>query len=106
MRFKKTEVCQTCSKSKNVYQTCLLDLEYGLPIQVCNVGLYFKDDMPKSDVNKEYYTQNMEREISNSDGKQSGGMLGKATSTNDMLFKLAQTTPTTKGINHTFAPSR
>ena len=89
MRFKKTEVCQTCSKSNNVYQTCLLDLEYGLSIQVCNVGLYFKDDMPKSDVN----TQNMEREISNSDGKQSGGMLGKATSTSDMLLKLARTTP-------------
>ena len=29
MRFKKTEVCQTCSKIKNVCQTCLLDLEYG-----------------------------------------------------------------------------
>ena len=51
MHFKKTEVCQTCSKLKNVYQTCLLDLEYGLPIQICDVGLYFKDDMPKSDVN-------------------------------------------------------
>ena len=51
MHFKKTEVCQTCSKLKNVYQTCLLDLEYGLPIQICDIGLYFKDDMPKSDVN-------------------------------------------------------
>lgn len=30
MRFKKTEVCQTCSKLKNVCQTCLLDLEYGV----------------------------------------------------------------------------
>jgi hypothetical protein len=29
MRFKKTEVCQTCAKLKNVCQTCLLDLEYG-----------------------------------------------------------------------------
>jgi len=29
MRFKKTEVCQTCSKLKNICQTCLLDLEYG-----------------------------------------------------------------------------
>ncbi|KFO32014.1 Pre-mRNA-splicing factor RBM22 [Fukomys damarensis] len=63
MRFKKTEVCQTCSKLKNVCQTCLLDLEYGLPIQVRDAGLSFKDDMPKSDVNKEYYTQNMEREV-------------------------------------------
>ena len=29
-RFKKTEICQTCAKMKNVCQTCLLDLEYGL----------------------------------------------------------------------------
>ncbi|XP_025056723.1 pre-mRNA-splicing factor RBM22 isoform X1 [Alligator sinensis] len=93
MRFKKTEVCQTCSKLKNVCQTCLLDLEYGLPIQVRDAGLSLKDDMPKSDVNKEYYTQNMEREISNSDGTRPVGALGKATSTSDMLLKLARTTP-------------
>uniref|UniRef100_A0A8C9Q1W9 Pre-mRNA-splicing factor RBM22 n=1 Tax=Spermophilus dauricus TaxID=99837 RepID=A0A8C9Q1W9_SPEDA len=93
MRFKKTEVCQTCSKLKNICHTCLLDLEYGLPIQVRDAGLSFKDDMPKSDVNKEYYTQNMEREISNSDGTRPVGMLGKATSTSDLLLKLARTTP-------------
>lgn len=29
MRYKKTEVCQTCAKMKNVCQTCLLDLEFG-----------------------------------------------------------------------------
>lgn len=29
MRYKKTEICQTCCKLKNVCQTCLLDLEYG-----------------------------------------------------------------------------
>ncbi len=28
-RFKKTEVCQLCSRLKNVCQTCLLDLQYG-----------------------------------------------------------------------------
>lgn len=28
-RFKKTEICQTCCKIKNVCQTCLLDLQYG-----------------------------------------------------------------------------
>ena len=33
-RFKKTEICQTCAKLKNVCQTCILDLEYGLPVQV------------------------------------------------------------------------
>ncbi|KAL2095221.1 hypothetical protein ACEWY4_009940 [Coilia grayii] len=93
MRFKKTEVCQTCSKMKNVCQTCLLDLEYGLPIQVRDTGIAIKDDMPKSDVNKEYYTQNMEREIANSDGTRPVGQLGKAPSSSDMLLKLARTTP-------------
>uniref|UniRef100_A0A8C8F1W9 Pre-mRNA-splicing factor RBM22 n=1 Tax=Oncorhynchus tshawytscha TaxID=74940 RepID=A0A8C8F1W9_ONCTS len=93
MRFKKTEVCQTCSKMKNVCQTCLLDLEYGLPIQVRDTGLSIKDDVPKSDVNKEYYTQNMEREIGNSDGTRPVGLLGKAPSSSDMLLKLARTTP-------------
>uniref|UniRef100_A0A8C9SD92 Pre-mRNA-splicing factor RBM22 n=1 Tax=Scleropages formosus TaxID=113540 RepID=A0A8C9SD92_SCLFO len=93
MRFKKTEVCQTCSKMKNVCQTCLLDLEYGLPIQVRDTGLTIKDDMPKSDVNKEYYTQNMEREIQNSDGTRLVGQLGKGPGYSDMLLKLARTTP-------------
>ena len=57
MRFKKTEVCQTCCKLKNVCQTCLLDLEYGLPVQVRDQALQMKNEMPKSDVNREYYTQ-------------------------------------------------
>eukprot|EP00745_Piridium_sociabile_P023032 TRINITY_DN35876_c0_g3_i1.p1 TRINITY_DN35876_c0_g3~~TRINITY_DN35876_c0_g3_i1.p1 ORF type:complete len:347 (+),score=73.68 TRINITY_DN35876_c0_g3_i1:186-1226(+) len=94
MRFKKTEVCQTCSKLRNVCQTCLLDLEYGLPVQVRDTALKLQDSMPKSDVNKEYYTQNMEREIANSDGISPAGMLtGKASAPSDMLLKLARTTP-------------
>lgn len=64
MRFKKTEVCQTCSRLKNVCQTCLLDLEYGLPIQVRDTALRIKDDLPRSEVNKEYYIQNMDSEVS------------------------------------------
>ncbi|KAI8813805.1 hypothetical protein BJ742DRAFT_787510 [Cladochytrium replicatum] len=28
MRFKKTEICQTCAKIKNVCPTCVLNLEY------------------------------------------------------------------------------
>ena len=33
-RYKATVVCQSCAKVKNVCQTCLFDLEYGLPVQV------------------------------------------------------------------------
>lgn len=42
---------------------CLVCFIPGLPIQVRDAGLSLKDEMPKSDVNKEYYTQNMEREV-------------------------------------------
>lgn len=94
MRFKKTEVCQTCSKLRNVCQTCLLDLEYGLPVQVRDQALKIQDSMPKSDVNKEYYTQNMERELANSDGiSPVGALSSKAQAPSDMLLKLARTTP-------------
>lgn len=34
MRFKKTEICPTCARLKNVCQTCVLDLDHGLPVQV------------------------------------------------------------------------
>ncbi|XP_022903483.1 pre-mRNA-splicing factor RBM22 [Onthophagus taurus] len=91
MRFKKTEVCQTCSKLKNVCQTCLLDLEYGLPIQVRDAALKMKDELPKSDVNKEYYIQNMENELTKSD---SGSLVGnKVNEPNELLMRLARTAP-------------
>ncbi|KAK5643086.1 hypothetical protein RI129_006931 [Pyrocoelia pectoralis] len=91
MRFKKTEICQTCSKLKNVCQTCLLDLEYGLPIQVRDSALKMRDDLPKSDVNKEYYIQNMERELARAE---SGAVIGTRTGEpNDLLMRLARTAP-------------
>lgn len=93
MRFKKTEVCQTCSRLKNVCQTCLLDLEYGLPIQVRDAALKIKDDLPRSDVNKEYYVQNIDKEIGNIDATSPAGAVGKSTAASDLLMKLARTSP-------------
>ena len=93
MRFKKTEVCQTCSKMKNTCQTCLLDLEYGLPVQTRDQALAIQDNIAKSDVNKEFFTQNMEREIANTDGTVAVGAVGKAAKSNDLLLRLARTAP-------------
>lgn len=89
MRYKKTEVCQTCAKAKNLCQTCLLDLEYGLPVQVRDHALKMQDNMPRSDVNREYYQQNNEVALSKTGGQ--GGAGGKAP--NELLMKLARTTP-------------
>lgn len=64
-RYKKTEVCQTCSKLKNVCQVCLLDLEYGLPVQVRDTALSINsnDAIPKSDVNREYFAEEHDRRV-------------------------------------------
>jgi len=98
MRYKKTEICQTCSKIKNVCQTCLLDLEYGLPIEVRDKALAkAAENMPKSDVNKEFFTQNIEKEIAGQDGTTvravDAGGGGKSQAASDLLLKLARTTP-------------
>jgi len=92
MRYKKTEICQTCSKLKNVCQTCLLDLEYGLPVQVRDAALKIKDDIPRSAVNKEYFTQIAEKQLAE-DNTVAYGDLGKITSKNEMLGKLQRKAP-------------
>ena len=63
---------------KNVCQTCLLDLEYGLPVQVRDQALGIKDNIPKGDVSKEYMIQNAEQEVSScrSFFSEVGGFLG------------------------------
>ena len=64
-RYKKSEICQTCSKLKNVCQVCLLDLEYGLPVQVRDTALSIdsNDAIPKSDVNREYFAEEHDRKV-------------------------------------------
>lgn len=68
-RPKKTEICQTCARAKNVCQTCLLDLEYGLPVQVRDESIAAGDRqravVPKSDGTREYAAAQSERAIAN-----------------------------------------
>ncbi|RKP35224.1 hypothetical protein BJ085DRAFT_29421 [Dimargaris cristalligena] len=65
MRYKKTEICQSCAKLKNACQTCMLDLEFGLPVQVRDRILNVSEDVPQSDVNREYFMQNAEKRLEN-----------------------------------------
>ncbi|KAH9843080.1 pre-mRNA-splicing factor SLT11 [Rhodofomes roseus] len=91
MRFKTTVICQTCAKIKNVCQTCLLDLEYGLPTQVRDTALGIQNEAPTSEVNREYYAQNLEGKL---DGNKSLLNTGKASSAGkEMLKQLARTDP-------------
>ncbi|GMH03929.1 hypothetical protein Nepgr_005768 [Nepenthes gracilis] len=91
-RYKKTEICQTCSKLKNVCQVCLLDLEYGLPVQVRDTALNVNsnDAIPKSDVNREYFAEEHDRRArAGLDYESSYGKVRP----NDTILKLQRTTP-------------
>ncbi|KAF8447718.1 hypothetical protein L210DRAFT_3527024 [Boletus edulis BED1] len=92
-RYKATVICQTCAKVKNVCQTCLLDLEYGLPTQVRDTALAVQSEAPTSDINREYYAQNMEHKMT--DGTTSMMQLGGRASSagKEMLKELARTNP-------------
>ncbi|RKP14504.1 hypothetical protein BJ684DRAFT_8495 [Piptocephalis cylindrospora] len=60
--YRKTEVCQICSRFRNVCQCCVLDLQFGLPAQVRDKALALKGLGPESDVNRQYFAQSaMER---------------------------------------------
>eukprot|EP01083_Nonionella_stella_P197075 724772_1 len=70
-RFKKTEICGTCAKLKNVCQTCILDLQYGLPVQVRDEALnkedlnsiLNKDVLPVSHTNRNYMYEQLEHQV-------------------------------------------
>lgn len=87
--YKKTEVCQTCSKVKNICQTCILDLEYGLPSQLRDAVLSEFDgtpQAPESEVNREYFIQQQMIAINNGDD-----MWASRDNPNERLLRMART---------------
>jgi len=54
-RFRKTEICQMCSRLKNVCQSCIFDLEYGLPVGVRDSVMQINERVPQAEVNRDYY---------------------------------------------------
>ena len=42
--YRKTEICQICAKTKNICQTCILDLQFGLPSQLRDIILARDED--------------------------------------------------------------
>uniref|UniRef100_A0A0K0DVK6 Pre-mRNA-splicing factor RBM22 n=1 Tax=Strongyloides stercoralis TaxID=6248 RepID=A0A0K0DVK6_STRER len=94
-RYKSTEICQLCARLKNVCQTCLLDLQYGLPVQVRDQILQVNDNAPKDGANREFYLQQQERNLELTDGTTPGGAYGQVLDDgkNTVLTKLARTQP-------------
>lgn len=64
-RYKSTQVCQSCSKTRNVCQCCCLDLTYGLPVQVRDTFLSQQQIIttPTEQANRAVYMQEMEKKV-------------------------------------------
>ena len=67
-RTKRTNICLTCARLKNCCQCCMLDLSFGLPITVRDAALKMVAPGPQSDVNREYYAQEHEKELEDGRG--------------------------------------
>lgn len=67
MRAKKTEICQTCARTKNVCQTCVLDLVYNLPVAVRDLAIPAGDrqatSAPRSAATREYAAAQADRAL-------------------------------------------
>ncbi|KAK7566092.1 putative pre-RNA splicing factor Slt11 [Phyllosticta paracitricarpa] len=91
-RQKRTNVCLTCARLKNCCQCCMLDLSFGLPIVVRDAALKMVAPGPQSDINREYFAQEHEKEIE--EGRGAVEAYEKTDEkARDLLRRLAQSEP-------------
>ena len=108
-RYKKTVVCREIALAKNVCQVCLLDLDYGIPVQARDAALGRANEMQaKSDVNVEYQTEQIARRLENGEDVAAlagvGGAGGKPAPTRSSA-KWRAKNPTTTRTRPPYAPS-
>ncbi|QIW94792.1 hypothetical protein AMS68_000310 [Peltaster fructicola] len=90
-RQKKTGICLTCARLKNCCQCCLLDLSFGLPITIRDAALKMITPGPQSEINREYYAQNHEKDIE--EGRGLEGYEKTDEKARELLRRLANTEP-------------
>ncbi len=90
-RQKRTGICLTCARLKNCCQSCMLDLSFGLPITIRDAALKMVAPGPQSEVNREYFAQNNEREIE--EGRGLEGYEKTDEKARELLRRLASSEP-------------
>ncbi|KAH9905133.1 RNA recognition domain-containing protein [Xylariomycetidae sp. FL2044] len=90
-RKKRTNICLTCARMKNCCQCCMLDLQFGLPIQLRDAALKMVAPGPSSEINREYYAQNNEQVLEEGRGLEEYDKADEKA--RDLLRKLANSKP-------------
>lgn len=83
-RYKETLICYAVARERNICQTCLNDMQYGLPVGVRDSLLAKKDNQitaPQSDVGKAvFYAQQAQRSADQAAGSYTNDMTNVAAS--------------------------
>jgi hypothetical protein len=66
-RFKRTEICQTCAKVKNLCQGCILDLKFGLSMELRDKYMKETINVPKDPINRDYWAYKISKNIDKMD---------------------------------------
>lgn len=90
-KYQKTALCNSCCRTRNCCALCMLDLQFGLPIQIRDAALKLVQQGPTSNMNREYHAQNQKEK---NDVTRASADHGKAESAaRELLRKLARSGP-------------
>lgn len=104
-RFKVVVICQMCSKIKHVCQCCMLDLQYGLPVEVRDrvlaeaaaktpgghsLALTQTASAPSSDVNRQYAINQAEQAMQSGSVVPYSAAAGAAPEAHEALMRLGR----------------
>jgi pre-mRNA-splicing factor RBM22/SLT11 len=97
-RYKKTEICRTCARLKNVCQTCILDLQFGLPVEVRDKMLPSTEviSLPTQAKNRNLAIERIETQLSEQNESGDGSLAAgyeRAATKSTALQRLARKTP-------------
>lgn len=90
-KYQKNVICNTCCRIRNCCSLCMLDLQFGLPIQVRDAALKLVKQGPSSAINREYYAQNQTGKYEDGEVPAEYGKTEAAA--RELLKKLAKSEP-------------